>query len=101
MAAEGEFKSECLIQKLSVECAGMNENLRAASHLQLEKILIVLEECIKEGQVIGEIRQELDSRELARMVQAQLYGSFILGRLTGNGEGMKKSLQGVFDYIRN
>ncbi len=99
-AIEGEFKSECLIQKFSIECAGMNENLRSVTQRQMNKMLTVLEECVEEGQHSGEIRQDLDAREIAELIQSQLYGSFILGRLARDGEGMKKNMQKVLDYMK-
>jgi len=99
-AVQGEFKSDCLIQKFSIECAGINENLRSATRRQINKMLNVLEECVVEGQHAGEIRQDTGARELAELVQSQLYGSFILGRLASNGEGMKKNMQRVLDYMK-
>ena len=99
-AIEREFKTECLVQKLSIECAGFNDVLRLSTYRQLTKILTVLDACIKEGQQQKEIRQDLDSMEMAGMLQSQLYGAFILGRLTLDGEGMKKNIKRVLDYIR-
>ena len=99
-AVQCDFKYECLIQKFSIECAGMNENLRSATHRQMNKMLDVLEECIKEGQRPGEIRQDIAAMELAELIQSQLYGSFILGRLARDGEGMKKNMQRVLGYMR-
>lgn len=100
MALEKEFRSECLVQKLSIECAGFNEVLRISTERQLNKILTVLSTCISEGQSQGEIRQDIDSMEMAEMVQAQLFGSFVIGRLTRNSEGMRKNIKRVLDYIR-
>ena len=99
-AIEREFKTECLVQKLSIECAGFNDVLRLSTYRQLTKILTVLDACIKEGQQQKEIRQDLDSMEMAGMLQSQLYGAFILGRLTHDGEGMKRNIKRVLDYIR-
>ena len=99
-AIEREFKTECLVQKLSIECAGFIEVLRVSTEKQLNKMLTVLDACIKDGQQQGEIRQDIDSMEIAGMVQSQLYGAFILGRLTLDGEGMKKNIKRVLDYIR-
>ncbi len=100
LAVEKNFKSECLVQKFSIECAGMNENLRTTTRNQIHKMLDVLEECVLEGQQYGGIREDLDSREVAELIQSQLYGSFILGRLSGDGEGMKKSLKSTIGYIQ-
>ena len=100
MAIEREFKTECLVQKLSIECAGFIEVLRESTERQLNKMLTVLDACIKEGQQQKEIRQDVDSMEMAGMLQSQLYGAFILGRLTLDGEGMKRNIKRVLDYIR-
>ena len=99
-AVEREFKTECLVQKLSIECAGFIEVLRISTDRQLNKILTVLEACIKEGQQHGEIRTDIDSMEMAGMLQSQIYGAFILGRLSNDGEGMKRNIKRVLDYIR-
>ena len=100
LAVERDFKSECLVQKFSIECAGMNENLRVATQKQINKMLDVLEECVLEGQQNGEIREDLESREVAELIQSQLFGSFILGRLSGDGVGMKKSLKCTVGYVQ-
>jgi hypothetical protein len=63
-------------------------------------MLTVLEACIKEGQQQGDIREDMDSMEMAGMVQSQIYGAFILGRLSHDGEGMKRNIKRVLDYIR-
>ena len=99
-AVEMEFKTECLVQKLSIECAGFNDVLRISTDRQLKKMLSVLAAAIKDGQHLGEIRSDLDSLEMAGMVQSQLFGAFILGRLTHDGEGMKRNVKRVLDYIR-
>jgi TetR/AcrR family transcriptional repressor of nem operon len=99
-AVEKEFKTECLVQKLSIECAGFIEVLRVSTDKQLNKMLRVLDACIKEGQQQGEIRVDMDSMEMASMVQSQLYGAFILGRLSHDGEGMKRNIKRVLDYIK-
>ena len=100
-AVEREFKTECLVQKLSIECAGFIEVLRISTNRQLNKILTVLEACIKEGQQYGEIRTDIDSMEMAGMLQSQIYGAFILGRLTRDGKGMKRNIKRILDYIRD
>jgi TetR/AcrR family transcriptional repressor of nem operon len=100
MAIEREFKTECLVQKLSIECAGFIEVFRESTDRQLNKMLKVLDSCIKEGQQQGEIRQDVNSMEMAGMVQSQIYGAFILGRLSNDGEGMKRNIKRVLDYIR-
>ena len=100
MAIEREFKTECLVQKLSIECAGFIEVLRESADRQLNKMLKVLDSCIKEGQQQGEIRQDVNSMEMAGMVQSQIYGAFILGRLSNDGKGMKRNIKRVLDYIR-
>ena len=99
-AIRREFKSECLVQKLSIECAGINDFLRNSTDVQMKKMLKVLDDCIIQGQEIGEIRKDMDSMEIARMVQAQFYGAFILGRLSQDGEGMKSTISNVIQYIR-
>jgi len=100
MAIEREFKTECLVQKLSIECAGFIEVLRVSTKAQLNKMLMVLDAAIKEGQQQGEIRQDVNSMEMASMVQSQIYGAFILGRLSHDGEVMKRNIKRVLDYIR-
>ena len=38
LAIERNFKTECLVQKFSIECAGMNESLREVTRKQINKI---------------------------------------------------------------
>lgn len=100
MAATNEFKSECLIQKFSVECAGNNETLRDCTQKQLHKLLIVLENCIEEGQLLGEIRTNISAMEMAKFLHAQLYGGFLLSRLQNDVSILKNNLTYALDYMR-
>lgn len=100
MAEKNKFGSECLIQKFSAECAGHNENLRAISQKQLEKLLTIHKNCIEEGQLKGEIRTDIESIEMAKFIQAQLYGGFLLARLQSDITVLKNNLKYALDFIR-
>ncbi|MCW5516934.1 TetR/AcrR family transcriptional regulator [Muriicola sp. Z0-33] len=100
IAENKEFKSECLIQKLSVECAGTNENIRNAALSQLVQILAVYEACIIEGQLKKEIRDDIEANTVANLIQSQLYGGFIVSRLNNSSDVMKENMNLTIDYIR-
>ncbi len=100
MANKNEFKSECLIQKFSVECAGNNENLRDITQKQLSKLLHVFKTCIDEGKNAGEIRSDLESLEMAKFLHAQLYGGFLLSRLQNDISILKNNMAYALDFIR-
>lgn len=94
------FKSECLVQKFSVECAAINNDLREATEKQLDKILNVIEKCILDGQANQEIRKDIKAMKLAEFYHAQIYGGFILARLKDNGNIMKDNLKMILDYMK-
>lgn len=98
-AVKKQFTSECLIQKLSIECAGANENFRQSINDQLNKLLSVISTCISEGQAANEIRSDKSAQELAEYYHGQLYGAFILARLQNDGEVMSKSLKTVVENM--
>ncbi len=100
MANKNNFKSECLIQKFSVECAGNNESLREVTQKQLSKLLQIFVNCIEEGKNIGEIKTDLESMEIATFLHAQLYGGFLLARLQKNAIVMKNSMTYALKAIK-
>ncbi|OUS00400.1 hypothetical protein A9Q86_10540 [Flavobacteriales bacterium 33_180_T64] len=100
IAHKNEFKSECLIQKFSVECAGNNENLRDATQKQLNKLLQIFKNCIEEGQSIGEFRTDIASIEMAKFIHAQLYGGFLLSRLDNDISVLRNNLKHALDFIK-
>ncbi|NMH89046.1 TetR/AcrR family transcriptional regulator [Flavivirga algicola] len=100
MASKNEFKSECLIQKFSVECAGNNENLRDMTQKQLNKLLLVFKTCIDAGKNAGEVRTDLESIEMAKFLHAQLYGGFLLSRLQNNISILKNNMAYALDFMR-
>lgn len=95
-----KFKSECLVQKFSVECAAINDDLCKATEIQLDKILDVIRACIWEGQAKQEIRKDMGAMQLAEMYHAQLYGSSILARLKNSSDLIKTNMNMVIDYMK-
>ena len=100
LAVKQQFKSECLIQKISVECASINPMLRECANTQLDNAMEVLAQCISEGQKIGEIRKNASAIELAQSYQAQFYGSYILARLQNDGSVLKKNMNIIIDDMK-
>lgn len=100
LAEKSQFKSECLIQKMAVECAGTNDVLRNVTCTQLQKMLGVFKSCIEEGQNKMEIRTDLESMDMAKFIHAQLYGGFLLSRLHNDVTIMKNNMKYALDYIR-
>lgn len=95
-----QFKSECLIQKFSIECAGINEALRESAESQLDKLLNVLAGCISAGQAENEIRTDLEALELAEFFLSQIYGCFILARLRHNAGIMRANMDMALQYLQ-
>lgn len=95
-----KFKSECLVQKFSVECAAINDDLRKATEIQLSKILGVIKTCVLEGQANQEIRNDIEAIQLAELYHAQLYGGFILARLKNDSNMMSRNLNMILDYMK-
>ena len=96
---ESNFESICLIQKMSNECAGTNENIRKNTQIELEKLLDVFRACIQEGQIKGEFRSDIDATTLAKFLHAQLYGANLLARLAKSKTPMEENLKMALDYI--
>ncbi len=94
-----EFKSQCLVQKMSGECAANNELIRTAADEELRKLVAVFAHCIREGQEKGEFRSDQTADDLAKFLHAQLYGAHTMVRLARDTEVMKKTMDMALDYI--
>ncbi|MFK7921880.1 MAG: TetR/AcrR family transcriptional regulator [Bacteroidia bacterium] len=99
-ASNKNFKSECLVQKFAVECAAINDDLRIATEIQLNKILSVIESCIKEGQENQEIRTDISASKLSELFHSQIYGGFILSRLKNKGDVMGSNMNMILSYLK-
>lgn len=100
MAKEKEFNTECLIQKFSSECAGVNDNLKQVTRKQLDKLIGIVSTCIAEGQTEKVIQTEDTSIDAAQRFQALLYGSFIQARLHSDANIMSKNLKNEIERLK-
>jgi len=99
MPGKNQFKSQCLVQKISNECAGNNHFLRDVAKKEETKFIAVIEICIKKAQDQKEIRTDIDALEIARFLHGQLYGGFTLARLHNDTKIMETGMKMAIDYI--
>lgn len=99
LSQKKDFKSLCLVQKMSGECATI-EPIRKAADKQLADMLAVFENCIQEGQTLGEFRDDVQAKALAQFLHAQLYGANTLVRLSHDREQLDSCLNLALDYLR-
>ena len=92
-------KSGCLINNMSVEVAGINQNLADATDHQYSRLLQLLAECLKEGQELGEIRDDYSPEELAEYIHANFFGALSRMKSTRELVPLQRALSMNMDFI--
>jgi len=96
---KSEFSSQCLVQKMSNECAGNNLFLRDIAKNEGIKFLVPLEKCVQMAQEKKEVRKDIDAIKIAQYLQAQIYGGFTIARLHSDVKIMDNGIKIALDHI--
>lgn len=95
-----EFKNCCLIQRMGIEEGSTPGQLQAAAARQFSRWFALTDKCMQNAQDRGEVRADIPSRQLTRMVFDLVYGETTLSRVDRESENFKRSLETYFQLIR-
>ena len=89
----------CLINNMSVEVAGINQNLADATNYHYTRLLRLLAGCLQEGQESGEIRNDYSAEELAEYMHTNFFGALSRMKSTREITPLKRALKMNMDFI--
>ena len=89
----------CPLLNTAVDSDDGNPQLRAKARKALNSWLDRMESIAKEGKRRGEIRFEIDSRELATLIAGTLEGSHMVSRLQKKDEPRDLAVRHLEDYL--
>ena len=64
----------CLINKINSEVASSNKHIGQKTTILLDNVIEVFARVVKEGQQTGELRNDIESLQLARLIHYSFYG---------------------------
>lgn len=91
--------SGCLIIKLTIEINELPPMMRASLREETDNWIALLEECIIEGQLLKEIDQTYDSRNLAEYLFSSWGGAVVRMQSTENVKPLDICLEYMFNKI--
>lgn len=94
-----QCKHGCLINNLSLEIAGSNDNFSRAINRHIQQWIAVLAGCIEEGQDRGQITQNYSAHHLAEYMQAGFFGTLSRSKAARSSEAMERFYRMSFDFI--
>jgi TetR/AcrR family transcriptional repressor of nem operon len=86
----------CPFGNLAQEISSIHEPLRESLSMFFDACAEAMEQCFEEGKQAGQFRPELQSRQLAEFILAQIQGAFLLRKTHKD----PKILQNNFDVLR-
>ena len=89
----------CLVAKLATEISDVSPRIRVALKTEFDRWLELFEECVKEGQQIGEISPEHDSKMLAEFIYSSWEGALIRMQVNRNLNAIDSFMAYMFDYV--
>lgn len=95
------FSSGCLLNNMANELGTLSEPLSNATDKNFLSWIYLIADCIKEAQLLGEVRDDYTSFELAEYLHAGLNGTFSRMKVTNSRTYMDKWLQMSFEFIKN
>lgn len=98
MASEG-YTNGCLINNLSVEVGGMNEQIAAVADEQFRATVAIIATCVRAGQEMGEIRRDNSAEELAEFVHTGFIGSLFRMKATRSRAPVDLSLKMLLQFL--
>ncbi len=98
-AKKNQFRSQCLVQKMSNECAGESDKISKALQSVIEKMLRVFIQYVEEGQAKGTFKKELSAHSIASLLHGQLYGTFTLNRPAKNADKMLEDCKAILNIM--
>lgn len=94
-----QLQQECLICKLALELATLSQPLRMAIRGGWDEWRQIVSRCVAEGQVAGEIDQQLEAEALAEFIVFSFEGAMIRAQVDGQIKPVNQFLFFVFHVL--
>ena len=92
-------KGCCLIAKLGSEISELSPLIRSALKSACEQWLVLVAQCIRDGQIEGVFSSEIDSEALARFIHDAWEGALIRAQIEQSSAPLDNFLQHVFEHL--
>ena len=94
-----QCKHGCLINNLSLEIAGMNDNFSQAINRHIHRWVAAIARCIQEGQDRGQITKNYSAHHLAEFMHSGFCGTLSRSKSARSIEAMERFYSMSFDFI--
>lgn len=93
------FNSGCLINNLSSEVGGFNEQISMATNRSFTSWVKEIAKCVKEGQVKGEVIDTMSAEDIAEYLHAGISGAFSRMKVNKDRTYLDKWYRMTFNFI--
>lgn len=97
---EDKFSGGCLLNNMANELGALSEPISNATDKNFLSWVYLIADCVKEAQLLGEIRDDYSSYEIAEYLQAGFNGTFSRMKVTHSKNFMEKWLKMSFEFIK-
>lgn len=94
-----ECRNGCLVGNLATELGGQIDTLAATANAQFEQWIILLSDCIREGQREGEVTDDYTAEEIANFIHSNFFGAITRGKMVRSTQPLRLTLKMTFDLI--
>jgi TetR/AcrR family transcriptional repressor of nem operon len=94
-----EIKSGCLINNISNEMGGLNDQLAEVADQNFRKWIDEITGIVAKGQAINQIRNDLEALKIAEYIHASFFGSLSRMKVTRNTDSLKDWLNMTLKFI--
>ena len=94
-----DHKNGCLVNNISNEMGGLNEQLAAAANRNFMKWIDLIARAVAKGQAVSEIRNDMGALEIAEYLHGSFYGVLSRVKVTGNTENLNDWFNMTFRFI--
>ncbi|NER13736.1 TetR family transcriptional regulator [Leptobacterium flavescens] len=96
---EDQYASGCILNNMANEIGGLNKPLSTVIDKIFMNWMYLLADCIKEGQLLGEIRDDHSALELAEYIHTGIYGAYSRMKMTHDRLYLDNWFKMTFEFI--
>jgi len=94
-----DFKRGCLVNNISNEMGGFNEDLAEAADRNFMKWIDIIARVVAKGQAVNEIRNDMGALEIAEYLHGTFYGMLSRMKVTRNADNLNDWHAMTFKFI--
>ena len=98
---EDDFEKSCLLDVMAMDAANINERIASKVNRLFERRKAIFAACIKEGQQIGEIRNDLKASELAEFVLSGYSGAELRAKTGKTAQPLNSFIKMVLAFFQS